>query len=114
MACHLGLVLSGYYIWTLVNFSLALEKCAGSLGRRLVDRRPEQSPYARVDFWFSVELQPLGVCYDVPERVAYPWSQDLVWLASVSETSLFVSAFFRSSVGSMVVNTPILHFSSLP
>ncbi|RWV79623.1 hypothetical protein GW17_00059214, partial [Ensete ventricosum] len=32
------------------------------------------------------------VCCDVPEGVAYPGSKDLVWLASVGETSLLASA----------------------
>ncbi|RZS16834.1 hypothetical protein BHM03_00048887 [Ensete ventricosum] len=44
------------------------------------------------------------VCCDVPEGVAYPGSKDLVWLASVGETSLLASSSFRSSTGSSVVN----------
>ncbi|RZS25752.1 hypothetical protein BHM03_00058996 [Ensete ventricosum] len=46
---RLGLVLAAY-TWTLEGSSLALEGCASSLGRRLVDREPGWSSRAGVDF----------------------------------------------------------------
>ncbi|RRT40166.1 hypothetical protein B296_00058692, partial [Ensete ventricosum] len=52
----------------------------------------------------STLLQPLEVYCDVPKGVTYPRSRDLIWLASVGETSLFVSAFFCSSISSPIVN----------
>ncbi|RZS19428.1 hypothetical protein BHM03_00051836 [Ensete ventricosum] len=85
--------------------SLALEGCVSSLERRLVDRGPEWSPHTGVDFWSLVELQSLGVCYNILERVAYPRSGDLVWLASVGEAFIFVSASFCSSTSSPVTYT---------
>ncbi|RWW56325.1 hypothetical protein BHE74_00036965 [Ensete ventricosum] len=51
---------------------LALEGCVGSSSCHIVDREPRWSPHAGVDFWSFVELQPLGVDYDVPGGVAYP------------------------------------------
>ncbi|RRT33874.1 hypothetical protein B296_00037536 [Ensete ventricosum] len=51
---------------------LALEGCVGSSSCHLVDREPRWSPHAGVDFWSFVELQPLGIDYDVPGGVAYP------------------------------------------
>ncbi|RRT42428.1 hypothetical protein B296_00057136, partial [Ensete ventricosum] len=62
------------YIWTSGDFSLVPEGCASSLGRRLVDLEPGRSPCAGVDFWSLVELQPLGVHYNVSRGVAYLWS----------------------------------------
>ncbi|RWW43901.1 hypothetical protein BHE74_00050388 [Ensete ventricosum] len=103
LRCHLGLVLP-VYIWMPEDFSLVPEGCAGSFECRLVDRGLVRLTHTRVNFWSLVDLQPLGVCYDVPERVAYPWSEDLMWLASVGEAFFFASASFRSSVGSSVVN----------
>ncbi|RWW28859.1 hypothetical protein GW17_00006652 [Ensete ventricosum] len=45
----------------------------------------------------------LGVYCDVPKRVVYSRSEDLVWLASVGEVSLFASVSFRSSASSLVI-----------
>ncbi|RZS28438.1 hypothetical protein BHM03_00062030 [Ensete ventricosum] len=104
--CRLNLVLL-VYTWMPGNSSLAPEGCANSLGCRLVDREPRWSPHARVNFWSFVELQSLRVCCDIPERVAYPRSEDVVWLASVGEASLFASALFRSSVGSPIVKASV-------
>ncbi|RZR78011.1 hypothetical protein BHM03_00003232 [Ensete ventricosum] len=84
--------------------SLVPEGCASSSGRRLVYREPKRSPHAGVDFWSLVELQPPGVCCDVPRGVAYPQSGDLVWLAPVDEASLVASVSFCSSAGSPVVD----------
>ncbi|RZS01854.1 hypothetical protein BHM03_00031801 [Ensete ventricosum] len=77
--------------------------CIGSFERRLVDRGPKRSSHAGVDFWSLVELQSLGVYCDVPKRVVYSRSEDLVWLASVGEVSLFASVSFRSSASSLVI-----------
>ncbi|RWV89064.1 hypothetical protein GW17_00048808 [Ensete ventricosum] len=104
--CHLSLVLL-VYTWMPGNSSLAPEGCASSSGCRLVDREPRWSPHARVNFWSFVELQSLRVCCDIPERVASPRSEDVVWLASVGEASLFVSALFCSSVGSPIVKASV-------
>ncbi|RWW04722.1 hypothetical protein GW17_00032039 [Ensete ventricosum] len=110
LTCHLGLVLPAY-IWMPEDSSLAPEDsslapegCADSFECRLVDRGLGRLTHTRVNFWSLVDLQPLGVCYDVPKRVAYPWSEDLMWLASMGEAFFFASASFRSSVGSSVVN----------
>ncbi|RRT51754.1 hypothetical protein B296_00028809 [Ensete ventricosum] len=42
LKCSLGMVLLAY-TWALEDSLLALEGCAGSSGRRLVDREPKQS-----------------------------------------------------------------------
>ncbi|RRT54879.1 hypothetical protein B296_00026431 [Ensete ventricosum] len=96
-----------WYTWMPGNSSLAPEGCASSSEYRLVDREPRWSPHARVNFWSFVELQSLRVCCDIPERVAYHRSEDVVWLASVGEASLFASALFRSSVGSPIVKASV-------
>ncbi|RZR80276.1 hypothetical protein BHM03_00006271 [Ensete ventricosum] len=86
------------------GFFVGAERCASSSTRRLVNQEPERSPRAGVNFWSLVELQSLGVHCDVPRGVAYLWSGNLVWLASVGKASLFASASFRSSVGSSIVD----------
>ncbi|RZS16414.1 hypothetical protein BHM03_00048401 [Ensete ventricosum] len=50
-------------------------------------------------------LQSLEVCCDVLGGVAYPWLGDLVRLATEGRAFLFYSVFFRSSTGSLVVDT---------
>ncbi|RWW57309.1 hypothetical protein BHE74_00035934 [Ensete ventricosum] len=85
--------------------SLAPERCASSSRCWLGGWEPKQSPYARFDFWSLVELQSLEVCCDVLGGVAYPWLWDLIRLATEGRPSLFYSVFFRSSTGSLVVDT---------
>ncbi|RRT46420.1 hypothetical protein B296_00046420 [Ensete ventricosum] len=65
LRCRLGLVMSAY-TWTPEDCSLAPEGCVGSLGHRLVDRELGRSSHVGISFWSLVELQPLGVCCDVP------------------------------------------------
>ncbi|RRT58816.1 hypothetical protein B296_00013656 [Ensete ventricosum] len=50
-------------------------------------------------------LQSLGVCCDVSKGVAYHRSRYLICLVFVGEVSLFMSASFRSSTCSLIVNT---------
>ncbi|RWV89057.1 hypothetical protein BHE74_00033641 [Ensete ventricosum] len=84
--------------------SLAPKGCASSSRCRLVDQEPWRSPRAGVDFWSLVELQSLGVRCDVPIGVAYLWSRNLIWLASMGKASLSASVSFCSSVGSPVID----------
>ncbi|RWW16298.1 hypothetical protein GW17_00019827 [Ensete ventricosum] len=104
--CRLGLVLS-MYTWALGDASLMLERCVSSLGRRLVGRDLVNHFVLESTFgpWWSYST--FGVCCDVRgggETVAYPRLGDLAWVASVGGASLFASAFFHSSTGSLVVD----------
>ncbi|RWW05200.1 hypothetical protein GW17_00031541 [Ensete ventricosum] len=91
------------YTWALGDFSLAPKGCASSSGHRLIDREPKRSSNAAVNLWSFVEIQPPRVSCDISRGVAYPRSGDLVWLASIGGASLFASASFHSSCGSLVV-----------
>ncbi|RWW63835.1 hypothetical protein BHE74_00028966 [Ensete ventricosum] len=52
-------------------------------------------------WWSCNRLKSLAM---YRERVAYPWSWDLVWSAPVGGTFLFWSMPFQTSVGSSVVD----------
>ncbi|RRT83651.1 hypothetical protein B296_00004922 [Ensete ventricosum] len=92
------------YTRTPGDSSMVPKGCASSLRCWLIDREPRRSPRIGVDIWSLVELQLLEVLCDVSMGVAYLWSGNIVWLAFIHKTFLFVSASFRSSASSLIVD----------